>query len=62
MSTKVISCNCKHESQDSMYGAGKRLANWARSLYNKFGGWRCTVCNSEQPKKNEIVIQETSTK
>lgn len=50
MSVSVRSCNCKHESQDSMYGKSQRL-------HNKCGkGHRCTVCgnvkgSTESPTK-----------
>jgi len=43
----VLSCTCKHDVQDKMYGPGKRCHN---PLPDKGGGvrWRCTVCESER--------------
>lgn len=40
--TKVVSCSCSHEYQDSKYGKGKRLANAAGGKGGS--GYRCTVC------------------
>jgi len=50
MSVSIKTCNCKHDSQDKMYGNNQRL-------HNKCGkGHRCTVCGnikggSSEPKK-----------
>jgi hypothetical protein len=41
--TKIVSCTCKHEYQDTKYGKGKRVAN----LSEKHGFYRCTVCSSK---------------
>lgn len=38
---KTVKCTCKHEFQDSLYGAGNRMANENRS-----GQYRCTVCGT----------------
>lgn len=38
---KTVKCTCKHEFQDSQYGAGNRMANENRS-----GQYRCTVCGT----------------
>lgn len=38
--TRIVSCSCSHEYQDSVYGKGKRVANAAP----KQDGDRCTVC------------------
>lgn len=39
---QVSVCNCKHESQDKIYGQGKRLFNVAKDGQEL----RCTVCNN----------------
>jgi hypothetical protein len=44
--TKIITCDCIHEIQDSIYGKGNRV-------HNKGGAkntvkWKCTVCNKEK--------------
>jgi hypothetical protein len=40
MSVSIRACNCKHESQEKMYGSNQRL-------HNKCGkGHRCTVCGN----------------
>lgn len=36
---EILSCTCKHQSQDEIYGSGKRLHN-----VNKKGEAFCTVC------------------
>lgn len=41
--TKIIKCDCKHESQDKLYGRGYRVHNGTIS-----GKWRCTVCKKEK--------------
>lgn len=45
--TRVLPCACQHPYQDSKYGIGHRLHNWARSAL-KTGAWRCTVCKKER--------------
>lgn len=50
--TSVISCNCKHEYQDSRYGNSKRVHNFKKAGGpRKFpgGGWVCTVCGDVKP-------------
>jgi hypothetical protein len=42
MSTKVLSCNCRHEYQDKKYGENRRVMN----KINK--GYRCTVCGKDK--------------
>lgn len=37
---KIAQCNCKHEYQDTLYGAGQRV-----KICNTTGAWNCTVCN-----------------
>lgn len=37
--TKIMSCNCKHEDQDSLHGKGKRVFNVKTT-----GGYNCTAC------------------
>jgi len=41
----ILPCTCYHEYQDKLYGTGNRVHNYARSVLNKGGGWRCTVCS-----------------
>jgi hypothetical protein len=38
---KILKCTCKHEFQDSLYGAGNRAMNDMKS-----GQFRCTVCGT----------------
>lgn len=45
--TRIMACSCQHPYQDSKYGVGNRLHNWARAAL-KTGGWRCTVCKKEK--------------
>lgn len=42
-STTIISCTCKHEYQDKVYGTNKRLANMKFNLDKA----TCTVCGKE---------------
>lgn len=50
--TEVINCSCKHEVQDEIYGAGKRLHN-----VNGKGEAFCTVCSvSYRRNKNATAI------
>lgn len=42
----IVRCTCRNIYQDSKYGLGMRVANWARNAFSKQGGWRCTVCLS----------------
>jgi hypothetical protein len=42
----IITCSCKNEFQDQLYGKGKRVHNLAKGAFNKQGGWRCTVCGN----------------
>lgn len=47
--TKILSCSCKHEAQDRIYGSGLRLHN--RTMQTKAREsrkWRCTVCKGER--------------
>lgn len=46
--TEILPCNCKHEFQDTKYGIGKRLHNFASGLNASRGGWRCTVCGTNR--------------
>ena len=38
----IKKCVCKHEYQDSQYGAGNRVVNELKA-----SGYRCTVCGKE---------------
>ena len=42
METKVKSCTCQHEFQDSVYGKGRRVHN--KTNGNGRPEYRCTVC------------------
>lgn len=46
----IITCSCKHVTQDEFYGKGLRVHNPVNKDY-KIIGWRCTVCLSV--KQNE---------
>lgn len=41
---QVLDCSCKHDYQDTIYGAGKRLHNISAK-----GEKRCTVCGNKKP-------------
>lgn len=43
---------CKHEYQDKVHGAGKRVMN---PLKKTAGAVRCTVCDREQPASNAVA-------
>jgi redox-regulated HSP33 family molecular chaperone len=55
--TTRVKCNCPHEVQDSLYGAGIRVANATLKQNEKQREVRCTVCkkihnvNHSQVKK-----------
>lgn len=56
----ILSCNCQHENQDSLFGKGKRVHNLLEVGMKK-GLYRCTVCRSERGKKNtteEVVVKK----
>lgn len=44
--TKVLPCHCQSKYQDSRYGQGQRLHNYARKANKGLGGHRCTVCGN----------------
>lgn len=49
MSVSVRTCNCKHESQDSMHGKNQRV-------HNKCGkGHRCTVCGNVKGSSDVVA-------
>lgn len=48
--TKIMSCNCKSEFQDSIYGKGKRLFNMKDPRKNKDEA-TCTVCGTKKSTK-----------
>jgi len=39
------------QAQDTLFGAGNRLHNFAKKAFSGLGGWRCTVCNDLKPLK-----------
>lgn len=49
----IIKCNCKHEAQDKLHGAGNRVHNSGKGIY------RCTVCKDTKKqtadKKEELT-------
>lgn len=47
--TKILSCTCIHRIQDEICGKGRRVHNFAPSLYSGNEGWRCTVCVATKP-------------
>lgn len=52
----ILSCHCKHEYQDKLYGKGKRVMNpteksiYGTALTNTGRLYRCTVCKRERTK------------
>lgn len=42
MSSKILTCSCKHPYQDAKYGENRRVMN----AINK--GYRCTVCGKDK--------------
>lgn len=42
--TTRVKCNCAHEVQDALYGAGVRVANATLKQNEKQREVRCTVC------------------
>lgn len=46
METKIFSCTCNHEFQDSVYGKRNRVFN-PRGKGDTPSGYRCTVCGKE---------------
>ena len=45
--SKVLSCNCKDEQQDAMYGKGLRLHNLSPDKKTAY----CTVCSMNNIKR-----------
>jgi hypothetical protein len=46
--TTIITCTCKSEYQDKLYGKGKRVANVKRAGVGFTGGCVCTVCGKSK--------------
>ncbi|MDP3703594.1 MAG: hypothetical protein Q8R78_04340 [Candidatus Omnitrophota bacterium] len=46
--TKIIRCDCKHATQDRLYGAEMRVHNRTQKATAPRVGWRCTVCRKER--------------
>lgn len=44
---------CKHEYQDKVHGAGKRVMNVMKKTA---GAVRCTVCDREQAASNAAAV------
>ncbi len=47
--TKIISCNCEHEYQDSKYGKKMRVHNCGEGKDKTVV--RCTVCGNKKNSK-----------
>jgi hypothetical protein len=45
--TKIVNCTCKHDYQDSKYGAGMRVHNRSDKDTSVY---KCTVCGRTQQK------------
>ena len=60
MPIKIVRCNCKHESQDKIYGIQLRVHNQMEESIK----WRCTVCGTEREyiESKEKVTVEASKK
>jgi hypothetical protein len=43
----IITCRCKHDSQDQLHGRHRRVHNLCRGKSNA-GNYRCTVCSTEK--------------
>ena len=53
----IMECTCNHDSQDKMYGKGRRVHNVAPgSDQKKTNRFRCTVCSSI--KENSSYSEE----
>ena len=48
--TRIMPCSCIHPWQDTQYGVGNRVHNWAKAKPSKEGGWVCTVCGKAKAK------------
>jgi len=60
MTTKIVRCTCKHDTQDVMYGIGNRVANEMRT-----GQLKCTVCGVIQGSQSglrPVKVAEEPTK
>lgn len=44
----IVSCKCKHEQQDALYGQGRRVANATMKGDSQERDVRCTVCSMVQ--------------
>lgn len=55
--TKVISCSCKNEYQDKVYGMNKRLGN-VKGDKSDSDIARCTVCGKEVRFRSTSVIKK----
>lgn len=47
--TKEVTCNCKHDQQDALYGRQRRLANVSESGSTA----KCTVCGNKHGQVNK---------
>jgi hypothetical protein len=57
----VVSCTCRHEGQDRLYGPGKRLANRREPLSLASGPrFRCTACGTTWQFGQVLVVEEFS--
>ena len=47
---KILTCNCKHEQQDKLYGKNKRVCNRGvvkGTKENPYANYKCTVCTTQ---------------
>jgi hypothetical protein len=58
MTTKALTCSCKHDVQDEIYGKGRRLHNFAE----KKDLFRCTVCENLRDVRDPIKFRSTKQK
>lgn len=54
--TVIITCTCKSEFQDAIYGRQRRVANWMKD--EKKGLARCTQCKKEVQPVTKTVVKE----
>lgn len=49
--TKIMSCTCNHQSQDTIYGLYMRVFN-GKAPKGSQKEWRCSVCHKERVTKD----------
>lgn len=53
----IFQCNCKNETQDRLYGSGKRVHNPCKKE-GKTVGYRCTVCGNVKDDKGDETAKK----